>query len=179
MWKQWTEFFKDFVYLLVYPYFGWEEREISMSGEHKDEVKQVIVMRRKYPDGKGGTVGLRRGKEIAQACHASNAFLLQDLEKMLECDSRMPRLQQLFEMSMSPAVKKWLNEGIRKVVLQVDTEEELMTIADICYEEKLECHVITDSGLTEFGGVPTKTCLAIGPDFSSRIDRVTGNLKIY
>jgi PTH2 family peptidyl-tRNA hydrolase len=38
--------------------------------------------------------------------------------------------------------------------------------------------LIIDSGKTEFGGVPTKTCLAIGPDYSEKIDKVTGNLKL-
>ena len=31
-----------------------------------DEVKQVIVMRTKYPDGKGGFFQLRKGELIAQ-----------------------------------------------------------------------------------------------------------------
>jgi PTH2 family peptidyl-tRNA hydrolase len=39
-------------------------------------------------------------------------------------------------------------------------------------------HVVTDSGLTEFGGVPTKTCVAIGPDKSSKIDIITGGLEL-
>ena len=32
---------------------------------------------------------------------------------------------------------------------------------------------------TEFSGVPTRTCLAIGPDMGSKIDAVTGNLELY
>jgi hypothetical protein len=39
--------------------------------------------------------------------------------------------------------------------------------------------VITDSGRTEFAGVPTRTCLALGPDLASRIDSVTGGLELY
>jgi len=42
----------------------------------------------------------------------------------------------------------------------------------------VECHVITDNGKTEFGGIPTKTCLALGPDLSEKIDEVTGDLKL-
>ena len=34
--------------------------------------------------------------------------------------------------------------------------------------------LITDRGLTEFGGVPTRTCLAVGPDYDDRVDPVTG-----
>jgi peptidyl-tRNA hydrolase len=39
-------------------------------------------------------------------------------------------------------------------------------------------HVITDAGHTEFGSLPTKTCLAIGPDEDGSIDAVTGHLKL-
>ena len=38
--------------------------------------------------------------------------------------------------------------------------------------------LITDAGLTEFNGVPTKTCLALGPDYPENIDPITGNLKL-
>ena len=40
-------------------------------------------------------------------------------------------------------------------------------------------HIITDRGLTEFGGTPTRTCLAVGPDYDDRIDPVTGDLELY
>ena len=46
-------------------------------------------------------------------------------------------------------------------------------------EKKLEVHLVTDAGLTEFNGVPTKTCIAIGPNYSEKIDEVTGHLKPY
>jgi len=37
---------------------------------------------------------------------------------------------------------------------------------------------ITDSGKTEFGGVPTNTVVAIGPDHPEIIDSITGHLKL-
>ena len=42
----------------------------------------------------------------------------------------------------------------------------------------LEVNVVTDNGATEFHGVPTVTCCAIGPDYSDKIDSITGNLKL-
>jgi peptidyl-tRNA hydrolase, PTH2 family len=39
-------------------------------------------------------------------------------------------------------------------------------------------YLITDAGHTEFKGVPTKTCLAIGPNDVDEIDVVTGHLKL-
>ncbi|MFC1681606.1 peptidyl-tRNA hydrolase [Pseudomonadota bacterium] len=43
----------------------------------------------------------------------------------------------------------------------------------------LRSYLIRDSGRTEFGGVPTLTACAIGPDDSDKIDAVTKDLKLY
>ena len=40
-----------------------------------ENVKQILVVRTKYPDNNGGFRKLRTGKLIAQACHASMAFI--------------------------------------------------------------------------------------------------------
>ena len=117
-------------------------------------------MRREYPDGNGGVKKLRRGKEIAQACHASMAFLLKGHFK-------------------SDNLTKWLQEGQTKVCLQVHSEEELLELDRKSKEMGLTSHIITDAGRTEFGGIPTKTCMAIGPNNSEEIDKITGHLKLY
>ena len=38
--------------------------------------------------------------------------------------------------------------------------------------------MIVDAGLTEFNGVPTKTCIAIGPANPDDIDEITKHLKL-
>ena len=43
----------------------------------------------------------------------------------------------------------------------------------------LTVSLITDAGATEFGGVPTNTCLAIGPHQAEKIDKITSHLKLY
>jgi PTH2 family peptidyl-tRNA hydrolase len=60
----------------------------------------------------------------------------------------------------------------------VNSEEELMTIYEKATSAGLEVHLITDSGKTEFHGQPTRTCLAIGPDFAAKIDPITGHLEL-
>ena len=123
--------------------------------------KQAIVMRK--------DLKCRRGKEIAQGSHASMAFLTRRLEGMSHVS-----------MDNLPAVvQEWLNTSFAKVCLQVNSEEELLAIEQKAIELGIECHVITDSGRTEFNGVPTKTCLALGPDESEKIDKITGHLKLY
>ena len=42
-----------------------------------------------------------------------------------------------------------------------------------------ESHLIRDAGHTEFDGVPTLTCCAIGPDDEAKIDPITGELSLY
>jgi len=77
--------------------------------------KQVIVMRCKYPDGKGGTTGLRKGKMIAQACHASMAFITRRLDK---------------NEPITQVQKDWLDNSFTKICVGVDTEQELLDVAE-------------------------------------------------
>ncbi|MEL6105002.1 MAG: aminoacyl-tRNA hydrolase, partial [Planctomycetota bacterium] len=78
----------------------------------------------------------------------------------------------------SYAERAWLTGSFAKVCCRVDSEEELMAIHDKAVDAGLEVHLITDSGKTEFHGVPTNTCLAIGPDDVAKIDAVTGDLRL-
>jgi PTH2 family peptidyl-tRNA hydrolase len=131
------------------------------------ETKQVIVVRYTYPDGKGGTMSMRKGKLIAQACHASMAFLSHRVfEKEGEGDPYFSTAEEL-----------WFANGYAKVCCRVESEDELMEIYHKAKESGLEAHLITDSGKTEFKE-PTKTCLAIGPDFVDKINPITGHLKL-
>ena len=128
-----------------------------------DDVKMVIVARDKYPDGNGGTMSPRKGKLIAQGAHAASHFLIQKVAQ---------------DGSWNKVEKEWLETGTKKIAVRADTEEQLLDIAQRASAAGLYVHVVTDSGLTEFNGVPTKTCLAIGPDRSSKIDKITGELKL-
>lgn len=126
------------------------------------KIKQVIVIRK--------DLKMRRGKEIAQACHASMAFLIRKLvTEVLE--------QRYF--SITDATAEWLETGTAKVTLQVDSEEALLEIYNKAQKAGLQVNLVVDKGLTEFHGVPTKTCLAIGPDYGDKIDKITGHLKLY
>lgn len=72
----------------------------------------------------------------------------------------------------------WLGGRNKKVALTVSSEEELLDIAKQAKEAGILCYVIKDEGLTQFGGIPTNTCLALGPDLSEKIDKITGHLKL-
>lgn len=125
-------------------------------------VKQVIVIRR--------DLNMRRGKEIAQGAHASIMFLSNLVREALPNG----HLSQLSE-----AQEAWITGRFTKICLQVPDEASLMAIHEEAKKAGLESNLVTDAGLTEFGGVPTRTCLAIGPDDAGKIDAVTGKLQLY
>lgn len=120
------------------------------------DVKQVIVMRK--------DLKMRRGKEIAQGAHASMAFLAK---------------KALAGEAFTEVERAWLEGLFTKVCVRVASEEELLAVAEAAGKAGIRVEVITDSGKTEFGGVPTRTCLALGPDQASKIDDVTGTLELY
>ena len=116
---------------------------------------------------------MRRGKEIAQGSHASMAFLVDAV--VGACDPSTGRgLLQLDSVALA-----WMTTSNRKVTLQARSEEELLDLHAKAVSAGLRSHLITDSGRTEFSGVPTITALAIGPDLASTIDEITGHLTIY
>lgn len=69
-------------------------------------------------------------------------------------------------------------EGFIKIVVSVDSEQELLDLKKEADVSNIPNALILDNGLTEFGGIKTYTVLAIGPDQSEKIDNITGHLKL-
>lgn len=139
---------------------------IQKMDESRD-IKQVIVMRK--------DLNMRRGKEIAQGSHASLSFISRELDAPKTSTNKLC----FFSLALTHVEYEWIAGSFKKITLQVDSEKDLMDVASEARKAGLTVHVITDSGKTEFNGVPTKTCLAIGPDYSDKIDPVTKHLKLY
>lgn len=104
---------------------------------------------------------MRRGKEIAQGCHASqiatkHAALLN-----------------------SPAYQEWMNEKFTKICVTVSSEEELLDLNLLALQSGLPVGLVLDSGITEFNNVPTYTALGIGPAYDSELKPITGHLPLY
>lgn len=80
---------------------------------------------------------------------------------------------------LTPAQWSWLeSEEHFKICCRVDNEAQLEALHFAALDAGLESHVVMDLGFTEFNGVPTKTCLAIGPDDAEKIDAITGKLQL-
>ncbi|MDP7458163.1 MAG: peptidyl-tRNA hydrolase Pth2 [Candidatus Woesearchaeota archaeon] len=110
--------------------------------------KQVILVRK--------DLKLPEGKLAAQVAHASIASTHNSKQTIL---------------------KKWMQEGMKKIVLSVADEEQLKLYEKKAKDAKLVAEIITDAGHT-IVDPGTITCLGIGPDEENKIDKVTGNLKI-
>lgn len=117
-------------------------------------------------------LNMRKGKMIAQGAHASLKVFL---------DRGAPdggSEGERFAFTTTPAMAAWLGGRFTKVCVSVTSEAALDEIAAAARAAGLPCAVIVDAGKTEFGGVPTKTCLAIGPAWSDEVDAVTGALPL-
>jgi len=132
-------------------------------------IKQVIVMRSDLKNLAGHKV--RTGKLIAQGAHASMAFLTRTAE--------FTATGMVVKFPKPAIVKQWCQEGFTKVTLKVNSEDELIDIYRKAKAANLPVELIQDSGLTEFDGIVTKTCIAIGPAFTQEIDKVTGHLNLF
>jgi PTH2 family peptidyl-tRNA hydrolase len=113
-------------------------------------LKQIIVVRK--------DLGMRAGKMVAQGAHASLAATLAHLD--------------------DPRVQQWLHGAFAKVCVRVESEAELIAVYEAARAAGLVTALITDSGRTEFHGVPTKTCIAVGPDTDDNLRPITGALKL-
>lgn len=123
-------------------------------------LKQVIVVNN------GTEPQMRKGKVGAQCSHAALSFIFRRMKKVGN---------RRYEIELTEAEERWKDESYAKIVLKARDESHLLEIYQAALAAGLEVHLITDSGKTEFAG-PTKTCIAIGPDFAERIDPITGDL---
>ena len=75
-------------------------------------------------------------------------------------------------------VEEWRQEGMKKSILKVKDEKELIEFKKKAGAAKLKTALVTDAGRTFFKK-PTKTCLGIGPDKEEKIDKITGKLHLF
>ena len=131
-------------------------------------VKQTLVFRR--------DLKVRKGKVAAQAGHAAMSFLSEQIRTSLYS---VHGNKHIYNVKLTSEQHAWMNGLFTKICLVVDNEEQLRALHAKALEAGLTSHMVIDAGLTEFAGVPTLTCIAIGPHESERIDAVTAGLDLF
>ncbi|MBE2899749.1 peptidyl-tRNA hydrolase [Methanothermobacter thermautotrophicus] len=111
-------------------------------------MKQVIIVRSDLKMGKG--------KIAAQACHASIGS---------------------FKRTGHDKIREWELEGSKKVIVSVNSLDELLEIYEAVKEAGISHYLVRDAGHTQIPA-GTITCLGIGPDDDEEIDKITGDLKL-
>ena len=139
----------------------------------KDYVKQIIIIRK--------DLKMRKGKLAAQAAHAAMKVVL-DRMQIQEYAKESTIWEGCFVWHMtvfeSEPLHRWPKGAFTKVVVSVDSEEELLEIKRKAEEAGILCALVTDAGKTEFHGERTNTAVAIGPEWASKLEPITGNLKL-
>lgn len=126
------------------------------------EHKQIIIMRK--------DLNMRKGKLVAQGAHASLGAILQQMRQ--DGDKLVLDLN---DERLAP----WVTGRFKKICVYVNSEEELVALYAAAKLSDMICSLITDAGLTEFNGVPTKTAVAIGPDREDKIDELCKHLPLF
>ena len=115
------------------------------------EFKQVMVVRR--------DLGMGTGKIAAQVAHAA----------VMGAEKTKAQKREWFDA--------WFHAGQAKVVVKVQSMDELMEVRKRAESLRLPVVQVQDSGLTQ---IPpgTTTCIGIGPAPADLVDKVTNDLKL-
>jgi PTH2 family peptidyl-tRNA hydrolase len=116
------------------------------------EYKQVIVVR--------VDLKMTRGKACAQVAHAS----------LGATEVAMREHADWYEA--------WKRTGEKKVVVRGESQEHLGRLFEEAKKLRLPCFLVRDAGLTQLPP-GTITALAIGPAPEEKVDRLTGELKLF
>lgn len=99
------------------------------------------------------------GKKCAQSCHASVSAA------------------DLVRIQNKPIWKNWKNSGQKKVVLKIQSMDQLKELIIKLESNRLPYFVVNDAGLTQLKP-GTTTAVGIGPVLSKEVDKFTGDLKL-
>lgn len=166
------------------------------------KIKQVIVVRTDLNMRKG-----KMCSQVAHASMKVILDKMSCMPSIAMYNGEKHKHFSLIEKYDSP-ISRWIEESFTKIVVGCNSEEELFELQRKANEMKIVNALILDNGNTEFkedcdncGGKgffvhhihdyncnickgtgkinkPTYTCLAIGPDYSDKIDKITGGLKL-
>jgi len=127
--------------------------ELQTFPGNTEECKLVLVVR--------SDLGMTKGKIAAQCSHAT-----------LACYKTLVRADP-----SHPVLKRWERLGQAKVALKIDSEDDMLMLQAQAISLGLCAQVIHDAGRTQIVS-GSATVLGIGPAPKSKINEVTGHLKL-
>ena len=127
-----------------------------------DYTKQVIAVRK--------DLKMSPGKAAAQVAHASVTAVLNQLEYQEDSG--------FWEMHWCSSTVDWWDSSQIKIVVSVNSEEDLIRLHNEAILKGLPTALIKDEGRTELGE-PTFTTCAIGPGDIDEVDSITKGLPLY
>ncbi|KAK4902593.1 hypothetical protein LTR27_000530 [Elasticomyces elasticus] len=127
--------------------------ELKSFAGNTEECKLVLVVRK--------DLGMSPGKIGAQCGHAT-----------LACYKTLVRANP-----HHPVLRQWEDYGQAKVALRIDSEEDMLVLQAQAISLGLCAQVIHDAGRTQIAS-GSATVLGIGPAPKSKIDEVTGHLRL-
>lgn len=122
--------------------------------------KQTIIMRK--------DLNMRKGKMCAQASHASMKVFF----------DRMIKSESGYICSFTQEMEEWKNGAFTKIVLGCDSIEDIYDLQKKADSLNIPNAIITDNGTTEFGGIPTVTCIALGPCSAEIVENLTSKYTL-
>jgi len=152
-----------------------------------EEIKMVIVLRK--------DLQMSPDKASVQCCHGAVGNVL-DMVSSFKIRQVLPELvyhkegkkeqeiltmtteQMMMAKHLKLVVQKWMAHGEKKIVLQCDSEQQLLDIQGKASAFCIPNHLVSDTGRTELDP-GTKTVVVLGPYMASIIDRVTGSLTFH
>ncbi len=132
-------------------------------------------MRKDLRNSKGEKI--RTGKYCSQASHASVKAVLDLMNHATISTNNTTQLS--LDIKNDSALYDWLfNEMFTKITVYVNSEAELLEVYNKAKDKGLICSLITDAGLTEFGGISTITCCCVGPAWDNEVEDITSHLSL-
>merc|ERR1712107_962319 len=113
-------------------------------GDALSDLKMVIVARR--------DLKMTAGKMAAQCCHGCVGVVMDVMNEQHVNQTR----------DMRQILRMWRMNGEKKVVLQCQSEQELLGLRDKALIHQLPHYLVADAGRTQIES-GSKTVLAIGP----------------
>ncbi|KAK3073060.1 hypothetical protein LTR53_005688 [Teratosphaeriaceae sp. CCFEE 6253] len=127
--------------------------ELMTFADSAEECKLVLVVRT--------DLGMTKGKIAAQCSHAT-----------LACYKTLVRADP-----SHPILRQWESLGQAKVALKVDSEDDMLMLQAQAVSLGLCAQVIHDAGRTQIAS-GSATVLGVGPAPKSKVDEVTGHLRL-